>query len=467
MSEHQQREWKAAWRDEYLKWICGFANAESGVLEIGRSDAGESVGVADATRLLEEIPNKVRDVLGIMVDVNLREEAGKALLEIVVLAYPSPVSYKGEYHYRSGSTKQELKGAALSRFLLRKQGLHWDGVPLPGLTLDDCQPAALQGFRTRAARSGRVDDAVLEDSDTALLASLQLEEGPYLKRATALLFGTQPERFVPGAFIKVGFFITDDDLRYQDQVHGDLFSQVEKTLELLHSKYLKAYIRYEGIQRVERYLFPLQALREALLNAVIHKDYASGIPIQISVYDHQIVIWNPGQLPEHWTQQQLLAKHPSHPFNPLLASAFFRAGYVESWGRGIEKILSECRKHDIPAPLFDSSLSGLMLTFRADPAQLAQALGEEVRSVLGKTPAAIPLITQETTQETTQEISPETVPGKILVLLRQQPTTTKRELATQLGLSADGIKYHLNKLRAAGVIRHVGPTKNGRWEVLK
>ncbi|WP_218176974.1 AlbA family DNA-binding domain-containing protein [Pseudomonas gingeri] len=174
MSEHQQREWKATWRDDYLKWICGFANAEGGVLEIGRSDSGNPVGLADAARLLEDIPNKVRDVLGIMVDVNLREEAGKDLLEIVVPAYPSPVSYKGEYHYRSGSTKQELKGPALSRFLLRKQGLHWDGVRLPGLTLGDCQPAAFQGFRARAAKSGRVDEAVLEDSDIVLLASLQL-----------------------------------------------------------------------------------------------------------------------------------------------------------------------------------------------------------------------------------------------------------------------------------------------------
>jgi ATP-dependent DNA helicase RecG len=87
------------------------------------------------------------------------------------------------------------------------------------------------------------------------------------------------------------------------------------------------------------------------------------------------VIWNPGHLPDQWTQQQLLAKHPSHPFNPLLASAFFRAGYVESWGRGIEKILSECRKLNIPTRLFHTGLSGLMLTFRADPAQLAEALG--------------------------------------------------------------------------------------------
>ena len=113
MKESQCIEWKESWHDEYLKWISGFANAEGGVLEIGRDDSGNIVGVAQAARLLEEIPNKVRDVLGIMVDVNLREESGKEFLEIRVDPYPSPVSYKGQYHYRSGSTKQELKGAAL------------------------------------------------------------------------------------------------------------------------------------------------------------------------------------------------------------------------------------------------------------------------------------------------------------------------------------------------------------------
>ena len=115
MKEHQQIEWKESWRDEYLRWICGFANAEGGVLDIGRNDKGVIVGVSNAAKLLEEIPNKVRNILGIMVDVNLREERGKEWVEIRVEPYPSPISYKGEYHYRSGSTKQELKGAALEQ----------------------------------------------------------------------------------------------------------------------------------------------------------------------------------------------------------------------------------------------------------------------------------------------------------------------------------------------------------------
>jgi ATP-dependent DNA helicase RecG len=102
--EHQQVEWKESWRDEYQKWICGFANADGGVLVIGRDDTGTVVGVENAIRLLVDIPNKVRDVLGIMADVSLFEEHGKEFIEISVEAYPNPISYKGEYYYRSGST---------------------------------------------------------------------------------------------------------------------------------------------------------------------------------------------------------------------------------------------------------------------------------------------------------------------------------------------------------------------------
>ena len=101
--ESQNVEWKESWRDEYLKWICGFANADGGLLDIGRNDKGELVGLPQAKKLLEDIPNKIRDFLGIMTEVNLREEDGNDYIEIRVEPYPYPVSYKGEYHYRSGT----------------------------------------------------------------------------------------------------------------------------------------------------------------------------------------------------------------------------------------------------------------------------------------------------------------------------------------------------------------------------
>jgi len=460
MKENQRIEWKESWRDEYLKWICGFANAEGGVLVIGRNDKGVAVGVDNAKKLLEDIPNKVRDTLGIMVDVNLRRESSKELVEIIVEPYPTPISYRGEYHYRSGSTKQELKGAALERFLLKKRGRHWDDAPEPSFTARSCSAVALRLFKQRATESGRMGRAVLRDSRAVVLGNLELTERHGLKRAACLLFSDRPEQYVSGAWIKIGFFVTDDDLRYQDEVHGSLFEQVERTLELLHTKYLKAYISYQGLQRRETFLFPDAALREALLNAVVHKDYSSGIPIQISVYDDRIVLWNPGDLPENWTLEKLLGKHPSRPFNPLLANAFFRAGYIESWGRGIEKIHRECRNHDIEPPVYDFEMSGLMLTFRANPAHLQAAA-------------------QETTQERVGEKVGEKGRGKrsgkkltvnqqgILELLFQHPKMAAPELAEIVGISERKIEQNIATLKKIGRLKRIGPAKGGHWEVLK
>jgi ATP-dependent DNA helicase RecG len=212
-----------------LRGICGFANAEGGVMVIGRNDHGEVVGLKDAHKLLEDIPNKVRDMLGIMVDVNLHTEAGRDYLEIVVPAYLNPISLKGEYYYRSGSTNQALKGAALDRFLLRKQGRHWDDAPAPGFDVADLSVQALGGFRKRALKSKRMSADLLAEPDAVLLDKLRLFDHGYLKRAAVLLFHDKPERIATGAYVKIGFFRTDSDLLYHDEVHGDLFESVSMT----------------------------------------------------------------------------------------------------------------------------------------------------------------------------------------------------------------------------------------------
>jgi ATP-dependent DNA helicase RecG len=273
---------------------------------------------------------------------------------------------------------------------------------------------------------------------SALLEKLLLIDRSHLKRAAVLLFHPDPERFATGTFVKIGFFRTDADLLYHDEIHGDLFAQVEKTMDLLRTKYLKAGISYRGIQRVETLAVPEAALREAVLNAIIHKDNASGTPIQISVYSTKLMIWNPGELPAHWTVANLKEKHPSRPFNPDVANTFFRAGMIEAWGRGIERMMDACRAAKVPEPILRSEPFGIWVEF-SFPARTTQET------------------TLETTQETTQE--------RILAELKKTPTLTRRQLADVIGLTADGIKYHLNKLRSKGTIRHIGPTKAGHWEI--
>lgn len=298
-----------------------------------------------------------------------------------------------------------------------------------------------------------MNQAVLRDSREVILDNLGLTEKHWLRRAAGLVFTDQAEKYVSGAWVKIGFFVTDDDLRYQDEVHGNLFGQVDQVLDFLRTKYLKAYITYHGIQRRETFLFPESALRESVLNAIVHKDYGRGVPIQISVYEDRIAIWNPGTLPEHWTLKKLFGKHASEPFNPLVANAFFRAGYIEAWGRGIEKINRDCREHGIEPPEYDVDLSGVMVTFRANPAQIQAAgksfpssqvgLGEKLGEKLGETRAAL------------------------LAAMRRDAKIFTKVLAGKLGLSTTAVDKNLQYLKTHGYIRRVGPAKGGHWEVLE
>ncbi|TKY91836.1 MAG: winged helix-turn-helix transcriptional regulator [Candidatus Methanomarinus sp.] len=356
-------------------------------------------------------------------------------LEVVVEPYPYPVSYKGQYHYRSGSTKQELKGAALDKFLLQKQGKRWDGVPVPNISIKDLDNNTFELFRKKATKSGRLSEEVLGESNKILIENLRLKDGDYLKRAAILLFHPDPEKYVTGAYIKIGFFRTDDDLLYQDEIHGNLLEQVDRTLDLLLTKYMRANISYEDMTRIEKYPFPRSALREALLNAVVHKDYSNGVPIQISVYDNKVVLWNDGQLPEGWTIEKLKQKHPSNPYNPDIANAFFRAGSIEAWGRGIQKITSECQIAGLPVPEYKYDFSGFFLEFKQSNYN----------------------VPEETSVKTSV---------KILEAIKSNDRITIPELAETIGVTTRSIERNIQNLQQNGKLVRIGPDKGGHWKII-
>lgn len=426
--ENQNTEYKESWRDEYIKWICGFANASGGKMYIGIDDKGNVLGLTDVKKLAEDLPNKVKDILGVLVDVNIKNDSDKEYLEIITDAYPYPVNYKGKYYYRSGATNQELKGAALDKFLLGKQGLKWDGTPEPYSKEADLSDLAFKLFKDRASETQRFDEDVQGDSPHELLEKLNLIDiNIYLKKAAVLLFHPKPEKIFTGASIKIGFFNTDDDLAYQDEVRGSLFEQVDKVMDLLVSKYLKAQITYEGIQRKETFPIPIGALREAVLNAIVHKDYSSGIPIQISVYDDKLIIWNEGELPENWTVAKLKVKHPSRPYNPDIANAFFRSGLIESWGRGTIKIFNEAKAAKIPVPIFRYEDNGFYVIFNYVEVSIQQ---------------------------------------QVLGLIKENPKITIAEMGNNLNTPVRTMNRILTSLKEENIIKRRGSKKEGFWEIL-
>ena len=169
-----------------------------------------------------------------------------------------------------------------------------------------------------------------------MLEKLHLTSGEYLTNAAMMLFAKDPEQWQLGAYVKIGYFESDAELIYQDEVRGSLIELVDKIIEIIYLKYMRAKISYIGMQRQERYFVPEAALRETILNALCHSQYNYGVPIQISIYEDKMYIANCGRLPDNWTVENLLVKHASKPFNPNIANVFYLAGFIESWGRGIE-----------------------------------------------------------------------------------------------------------------------------------
>lgn len=361
MPEQQNIEYKSSWHDDYLKWVCGFANAQGGVIFIGKDDNGQVLGVDDYKRLMDDIPNKIRNAMGITVEVNLHEENSLYFIEIITYPYSVPISLRGRYYYRSGSTKQELTGASLNEFLLRKSGKTWDDVIEPRATYDDIDENTIKIFIQDAEKSGRLPESG-ELSIPQLLDKLRLSENGQLKRGAVILFGKEPSRFYPNLFVKIGRFGKDDaDLIFQENIEGNIITQVYAILEMLQYKFLVRKVSFEGINRIETSEYPIPALREVILNALVHRNYM-GAATQIRVYDDKIVFWNEGALPQGLSLEGLLGFHASQPRNTLIADVCFKGGYIDSWGRGVLKIYNSCKEAGLPNPEIQEFQSGLLVT---------------------------------------------------------------------------------------------------------
>ncbi len=359
MIESQNIEYKTNWRDEYLKWICGFANASGGILYIGIDDIGTVSGIDNHNELLEQLPNKFRDILGVYAEVNLQSEKDKYFLEIVVPRFDVPISVRGKYYVRTGSTLQELKGLALNEFILRRTGKTWDDIPEQRASVEDIDETTIKQFLKDARIAKRIDvedDINLPD----LLEKLRLFEDGQIKRAAILLFGNDPGKFYPSMTVKIGKFgKSDADLKFHEVIEGNLIQLKERIVDILNAKFFIHPIDFVGMQRIEKDEYPVAAVREMILNALVHRIYM-GAPTQIRLYDNNFSIWNDGGLPEGISEEDLKKVHHSKPRNPLIADTCFKAGYIDSWGRGTIKIIEACKEAGLPEPALKEEQGGFI-----------------------------------------------------------------------------------------------------------
>lgn len=213
-------------------------------------------------------------MLGIVVEVNLLSAADNNFISIEVAPCSVPISFRGQFYRRSGATLQELKGIALQEFLMKKSGISWDDTINEKATMNDIDENAVSYLVSLAVDMKRMPATALKDSTETVLQNLKLltEDGK-LKNAAIVLFGKCPTKYVPGCFFKIGRFGTEEsDLWFQDIVEGNIIQMADKVLDSLRSRYLISPVHYEGLLRKEPLEIPENALREAIFNAIIHKN---------------------------------------------------------------------------------------------------------------------------------------------------------------------------------------------------
>jgi ATP-dependent DNA helicase RecG len=406
------------------------------------------VGVQNAKKLMEDIPNKIQAGLGIVADVNKHTKDGKDYLEIKVKPSSFPISYHGEFHYRSGATKQQLTGVALSEFIMQKTGFRWEDVTVDNITVDDLDDESFKIFRREALRRKRMTEDELNIPNEELLEKLHLMKDGKLKRSAVLLFYHDPSVVQNGSHVQIGRFGEGADILYQDMLEGSLISTADKVVDLIFLKYLKAKITFEHDRRLETFPFARNAVREAVYNAIIHNCYMYGAPIQIRIEDEAMIISNSCILPEGWTVDTFMEPHDSKPYNPDIANVFYRAGYIEHWGRGIQKICDACKELGAELPRYELIGRGLRVHFKA----LESALIDNPK---------VPKDQSDTLDDTLDD----TLADKIIAILKSNPQVTQGEVAEKVKVSVPTVKRTMKMLSDSGRIVRKGGKRYGYWKV--
>ena len=477
MKEDQHIEFKQSWRDEYLQYICGFANAQGGTLYIGIDDKGEVCGIKNAHTLLENLPNQINQTMGLLAQVDLHVDEEKEYISIHVEPSDQAISYRGKFYYRSGSTLQEMNGVALTDFLFRKNNTTWDQSIVEEATLNELDAESVDYFVRKAVDAQRLDASVRELSHIQLLRKLKLvNHEDQLTMAALLLFGKDIEKWNLMASFRIGRFQQSQaNLLFQDNIVCPLIHMPERVLWTLRSRYLVAPIHYEGLQRIEPLEIPEDALREMVCNAIVHKNYL-GPHIQMRVWDDKIELWNFGELPYNYTIEKLLQTHESYPRNPLIAQIFYLAGLIEQWGRGYEKIHDAFVREHLMQPTFEQARGGILVTIPREKfiaIQTGKSIGTETATAQDNqtTETGGQTGSKKSVQKSTekQQAIYDLIKNKGSIEPLNEPLNellNTERIALLLDIPYSTAKRIVKDLEKNGLIVRVGSKKNGHWEIL-
>jgi len=451
--ESETLEFKRRFHVDVIETAVAFANTRGGTILIGVSDDGAVVGQKFGKEVLRDYVNRI----AMATEPSVIPDAETVVMpegEVVILSVPEfplkPIATRGRCYRRAGSTTRQMTPSEIAEMHLHSTGQSMDAVIVPGKTVSDIDLNSVQEYMRQASEQGRRSFSEKDDPIQVLKKLELIRSEQEITRAAILLFGKNPQSPLTQAVVHAGRLREKIHIMDNRIVEGSIIDQVEETAKFIKKN---LHVRFEisgEPQRKEIWDYPLPALREAVINAIVHRDYGDTADIQIKIFEDALQVWSPGFLPFNVTVEDLFdPEHTSKPRNKLIAQVFYDLGLIERYGSGIHRILESCKGESLPEPVLENFSGGFRIKF----ALLNQLSAKDMDA-------------HGTLNGTLNGTLSGTLNKRIIEMIRQTPGIRRKEIIEETGIPVRTIARCIAELVEEGRIERRGSKKTGGYWVL-
>lgn len=439
-----------------LETICAFLNTSGGIVLIGVNQSGKIIGQEITDNTQQEIAKEIAKIEPFPSTIKVQYlplENQKPKQIVIILATRGetvPYIYDDRAYYRNQSSTMRMPQSQYSKLLLER-GMQtknsWENQ-LTDNVIDDLDHEEIQRTIKIAINANRIDSEALDEPIEDLLMRLDLISDHRLTNAAMVLFAKSVKPNFSQCLIKMARFRGRDELGGfidNQMIHGNAFHIMKSANDfIMRHLPVASFFDEEKLERIDKPLLPVLAIREALSNAISHRDYSIlNASINLAIFDDRMEIWNNGTLPSSLTLEDLKKKHKSYPRNKNIARVFYLRRYVETWGTGTTKMVKLCREHGLSDPIFDEYSGGFSVVFTFKDTIGATQLDNVSLYLLSDRQKEIYRIIQE-----------RKAIGLVDILSALEHPPSDRM-----------VRKDLDTLRQQGLIRLEGHGKNAKWAI--
>ena len=431
--ESQYIEFKVSFQKEIIESVVAFANTKGGKIIVGVDNKANILGISITNESIQDYINTIKQNTqpNIIVDIDEHNLETKIVLAIDVKEYPlKPISYKNRYFKRVKNSNHIMSLNEISNEHLKTINSSWDYHIDNRHNFDDISQENIDKFIKYTEKNL---NKTFTDDPYTILKKYELIKDGKLTFGAYLLFTSNDSAITS---FQIGRFKDSTTIIDNIDINTNIFTQVDIAIEFIKKHLMTEFIITGEPQRTVQYDYPLEAIREIVINMIVHRDYQDSGNSIIKIFDDKIEFFNPGRLYDDLTIEDLHSgNYSSRTRNRAIARAFKEAGIIERYGSGIARIKNECKLHEVIQPKLEELVHGFRVTLYKEKL---------------KTPLKTPLKTKD----------------NIVKLIKSNKNITIQDMSNELSIGRDSINEHLLTLKQDKIIKRVGSARSGYWVVI-